>query len=62
MSLEAVKSFVDETISSHKVVVFSKTYCPYCTKVSLHDLLSIYLLFSMEVVIVEEERRRGNII
>ena len=26
----SVKSFVDNLISTHKVVVFSKTYCPYC--------------------------------
>ncbi|KAH8267912.1 hypothetical protein KR026_010798 [Drosophila bipectinata] len=23
--------FVENTIASHKVVIFSKTYCPYCT-------------------------------
>jgi glutaredoxin 3 len=29
---ETVKNFVDKSVSSNKVVVFSKTYCPYCTK------------------------------
>lgn len=27
-----VKEFVDSVISTHKVAVFSKTYCPYCDK------------------------------
>jgi glutaredoxin 3 len=28
----SVASAVDEKIASKKVIVFSKTYCPYCTK------------------------------
>ncbi|XP_010488770.1 PREDICTED: glutaredoxin-C4-like [Camelina sativa] len=24
--------FVQKTISSHKIVIFSKSYCPYCRK------------------------------
>lgn len=28
----AAKSFVDSLLNSHKVVVFSKSYCPYCHK------------------------------
>jgi len=28
----AVKKFVDSAISDNKVVVFSKTWCPYCKK------------------------------
>lgn len=31
--MEAVKNFVDETIKSKPVVVFSKSYCPFCVKV-----------------------------
>lgn len=27
-----VKSFVEQAIASNAVVVFSKTYCPYCAK------------------------------
>ncbi|WWD22157.1 glutaredoxin [Kwoniella shandongensis] len=27
-----VKSLVDKTIADNKVVVFSKSYCPYCKK------------------------------
>mmetsp|Transcript_9029 Transcript_9029/g.21976 ORF Transcript_9029/g.21976 Transcript_9029/m.21976 type:complete len:118 (+) Transcript_9029:116-469(+) len=26
-----MESFINEQINAHKVVVFSKTYCPYCT-------------------------------
>jgi len=32
MVSDEVKFFVDNVISSKPVVVFSKTYCPYCTK------------------------------
>lgn len=28
-----VKALVDNTISSNEVVIFSKTTCPFCTKV-----------------------------
>ncbi|EER09298.1 glutaredoxin, putative [Perkinsus marinus ATCC 50983] len=28
----SVKSFVDNEIASNKVVLFGKSYCPYCTK------------------------------
>lgn len=37
---EAAKAFVDENISNNKVVVFSKSYCPYCkmAKTSLSEV------------------------
>ena len=28
-SASSVGKFIDETITSHKIVIFSKTYCPY---------------------------------
>ncbi|KAF8836434.1 glutaredoxin [Paxillus ammoniavirescens] len=28
--IAVVEEFVENTINSHKIVVFSKTYCPYC--------------------------------
>ncbi|KAG5006193.1 hypothetical protein JHK82_024170 [Glycine max] len=31
-SASSVGKFVDETITSHKIVIFSKTYCPYCRR------------------------------
>ncbi|CAJ1975819.1 unnamed protein product [Sphenostylis stenocarpa] len=32
VSASSVGKFVDETINSHKIVIFSKTYCPYCRR------------------------------
>lgn len=32
VNMEAAKKFVEETIKSKPVVVFSKTYCPFCVK------------------------------
>ncbi|XP_057433400.1 glutaredoxin-C4 [Lotus japonicus] len=31
-SASSVGEFVHNTISSHKIVIFSKTYCPYCNR------------------------------
>lgn len=31
-ALKMASAFVQDTIKSNKVVVFSKTYCPYCVK------------------------------
>uniref|UniRef100_I1MH61 Glutaredoxin domain-containing protein n=1 Tax=Glycine max TaxID=3847 RepID=I1MH61_SOYBN len=31
-SASSVGKFIDETITSHKIVIFSKTYCPYCRR------------------------------
>ncbi|KAK0213927.1 thioredoxin-like protein [Armillaria fumosa] len=28
----SVKNFVEDTITSHKITVFSKSYCPYCRR------------------------------
>jgi len=43
---EATK-YVNEQVAAHKVVVFSKSYCPYCVKVSDKKLayfeLNIYI-------------------
>ena len=46
----AVKEFVDQKIAEQKVVVFSKSYCPYCIKAknilkkyNIEDLLIIEL-------------------
>lgn len=46
-------AYVDNLISSHKVVVFSKSYCPYCTKAK--DVLSKYNID--DIVIIELENR-----
>ncbi|KAK0470094.1 glutaredoxin [Desarmillaria tabescens] len=28
----SIKNFVEDTITSHKITVFSKSYCPYCRR------------------------------
>lgn len=51
-----VKNFVDDTIKSKPVVVFSKTYCPFCVKVKklFQDQLAIS---SDKLTIIELENR-----
>lgn len=52
---EATKSFVDSTIAETKVVMFSKTYCPYCVKAK--NLFQKYPLQPESLKIVELEKR-----
>lgn len=52
---ESVKIFVDDAISTHKVVVFSKTYCPYCKKAK--ELLSKYPIKEDQLEVIELEKR-----
>ena len=42
--------FVDDTLESNKVVVFSKTYCPYCTmaKTALNETGVSYKLIELD--------------
>lgn len=51
-----VKKLVDETIASKPVVIFSKTYCPYCVKVKklFQDEIKIP---SDKLVVMELESR-----
>ncbi|CAD5208939.1 unnamed protein product [Bursaphelenchus xylophilus] len=51
----SVKAFVDGLISSKKVVIFSKTYCPFCTKAK--DVFKSFKLQSGAVETVELENR-----
>lgn len=46
-------SYVDNLISSHKVVVFSKSYCPYCHKAK--DVLNKYNI--NDIVVIELDSR-----
>jgi len=49
--MPAAKEFVDVAIRDNKVVVFSKTYCPYCSKAktALKSAgLSNYLLIELD--------------
>jgi glutaredoxin 3 len=48
------KETVDQLINNNKVVIFSKTYCPYCTKAK--KIIGKYLS-GAKVVIVELDQR-----
>lgn len=54
--MEQAKIFVDETIKSKPVVVFSKTYCPFCVKAKnlLKDDLKVP---ADKMVVIELEDR-----
>ncbi|KAI9030961.1 glutaredoxin-1 [Phycomyces nitens] len=46
-----IEQFVKDSIANNKVVVFSKSYCPYCTKAK-----KILAEFDVEVFIVELDK------
>lgn len=50
------KAFVEEQISSNKVVVFSKSYCPYCKKAKA----ALFGIIPESSVIVIELDHRGD--
>jgi glutaredoxin 3 len=52
---ESVKSLVDSLIQDKKVVVFSKSYCPYCTKAK--KAFAKYSLSNEQYVVLEIEKR-----
>lgn len=52
---ESVKLFVSNTIKQKKVVVFSKSYCPYCIKAK--DALKKYPIDPNQFEILEIENR-----
>lgn len=51
----SVKAFVDSLISTKKVVVFSKTHCPFCTKAK--EALNSFKLASGALEVVELDTR-----
>ena len=53
--MSAAKTFVDEAINKNKVAVFSKSYCPYCTKAK--DALGVYKIPSENYYCVELDKR-----
>jgi glutaredoxin 3 len=52
---ESVKNLVDSLIQNKKVVVFSKSYCPYCTKAK--KTFDKYSLSGEQYVVLEIENR-----
>lgn len=55
LNMEDAKHFVDGLLESRKVVVLSKTYCPYCTKAK--SIIGQYQIKDGELEVVEIERR-----
>ena len=53
----AVKQFVDESIKNDAVLVFSKSYCPYCTKAK--RALQKFLAAAKIKVVELDERQDG---
>ena len=52
---EGIKILVDTTIAKSKVVVFSKTYCPYCKRAKA--VLAKYPIKPDQLEIIEIEKR-----
>jgi glutaredoxin 3 len=50
--MSTVESFVNDKINSNKVMVFSGSYCPYCTKAK--NVLSKYTINSIEVIELDQ--------
>lgn len=50
--MEGAQKFVETTISSKPVVVFSKTYCPFCVKVK--DLFNNDIKVPADKIVVVE--------
>ena len=40
---EEATKYVQEQVNAHKVVVFSKSYCPYCVKVKLYTYIKQWI-------------------
>ena len=55
--MASAKEIVDQAIASNKVMVFSKSYCPYCTKAK--RALSSVLSADKFVVMELDERSDG---
>ncbi|KAG8912535.1 glutaredoxin [Tulasnella sp. 408] len=51
----AVKEIVEDAIANHKVVIFSKTYCPYSRKAK--ELIKTFNLPEGDVEIIELDIR-----
>mmetsp|Transcript_14233 Transcript_14233/g.29718 ORF Transcript_14233/g.29718 Transcript_14233/m.29718 type:complete len:115 (-) Transcript_14233:2751-3095(-) len=52
------EDFIKTEIGSHQVVVFSKTYCPYCTRTK--DLFGQAEFSDVDVVTYELDKRKDG--
>ena len=50
---EAAKKFVNDQLNSHKVVVFSGSYCPYCVKAK--KALANYKINDIKIIELDKE-------
>ena len=57
--MSSSSSFVDSKIAAHKVVVFSKTYCPYCTKAK--NILKKYPIEDIDIIELENNENCDEI-
>ena len=57
MSNTAAEDFVDSTLKKHPVVMFSKSYCPYCTRAK--QMLAS-LRPPVDVTVIELDRIEGG--
>lgn len=55
MTDKNVESFVQEAIKSNKVVIFSKTYCPYCTRAK-----QLFKQLGIDALIIELDTREDG--
>ena len=57
-NMDATKKFIEDEISQHKVVIFSKSYCPYC--VDTKKLFQKKEFQEVDVVIHELEKMKNG--
>ncbi|KAI9566310.1 thioredoxin-like protein [Boletus coccyginus] len=60
LGMAAIKEFVDKKIADNKIVVFSKSYCPFCSETKDY-FASRYPLETVEVVEVDEQKNGSAI-
>ena len=49
------KAFVDECLQNHKVVVISKSYCPFCVKAK-----NVLAKYEIDDIVIEEIENRED--
>ena len=57
-NMDATKKFIEDELSQHKVVIFSKSYCPYC--VDTKKLFQTKKEFQEVDVVIHELEKMKN--